>query len=234
MTARWRTRSLTARCPMRSRLIGRAAGTRVKSGPGPTGRPGGGVGRWRSTRCRGSRNRSRSRPARSGRRPAPRGRQWQHAAGVAPGLPVPPRGGVGGAGGRGELGIDHHGDALNITGGQSAVEGRSRFGGSGRRGKCVRSGHPPRSPTRLPASGPRSDGASEKEGSWKVDQITMLSGVGSDRIPRLNFVAGAGMPATSGCHWVHRDSHGLGPRSYRFARCGEGFALASSLRIPVQ
>jgi hypothetical protein len=32
-----------------------------------------------------------------------------------------------------------------------------------------------------------------------VDQIKMLSGVGSDWIPRLNFVAGAGFePATSG------------------------------------
>src|ERR687897_653091 len=41
--------------------------------------------------------------------------------------------------------------------------------------------------------------APKMEGSWKVDQIKMLSGVGSDRIPRLNFVAGAGFePATSG------------------------------------
>jgi hypothetical protein len=41
--------------------------------------------------------------------------------------------------------------------------------------------------------------APKMEGSWKVDQIKMLSGVGSDRIPRLNFVAGAGFKtATSG------------------------------------
>ena len=32
--------------------------------------------------------------------------------------------------------------------------------------------------------------APKMEGSWKVDQIKMLSGVGSDWIPRLNFVAG--------------------------------------------
>ena len=64
--------------------------------------------------------------------------------------------------------------------------------------------------------------APKMEGSWKVNQIKMLSGVGSDWIPRLKFVEGQDFePATSGFE-VTLDARMADPRGQSRRRVTSG------------